>query len=211
MHKLKQSQKSKVRQFIAITNTDEATAIYCMGQNDWKIELATDSYFTDPVRYFVEPKVKVDRNKIEALFNKYRDSVDEDKMLATGISRFCEDAALDPTSSTVLILAWKFKAATQCEFTRAEFVGGMSELGCDTMDKLRRKCETLDKEVQDSTSFKDFYLFTFNFAKNPGQKSLELDMAIAYWNIVLRGRFKFLDLWCSFLQVLTVYYYTGGD
>ena len=40
------------------------------------------------------------------------------------------------------------------------------------MDKLRRKCETLDKEVQDSTSFKDFYLFTFNFAKNPGQKSL---------------------------------------
>ena len=59
----------------------------------------------------------------------YVDSVDEDKMLATGISRFCEDAALDPTSSTVLILAWKFKAATQCEFTRAEFVGGMSELG----------------------------------------------------------------------------------
>ena len=50
-------------------------------------------------------------------------------MLATGISRFCEDAGLDPTSSTVLILAWKFKAATQCEFTRAEFVGGMAELG----------------------------------------------------------------------------------
>lgn len=58
------------------------------------------------------------------------DSVDEDKMLATGISRFCEDTGLDPTSSTVLILAWKFKAATQCEFTRAEFVGGMTELGC---------------------------------------------------------------------------------
>ena len=57
------------------------------------------------------------------------DSIDEDKMLATGISRFCEDANLDPTSSTVLILAWKFKAATQCEFTRAEFVGGMTELG----------------------------------------------------------------------------------
>ena len=32
---------------------------------------------------------------------------------------------------------------------------------------------------------------------------VELDMAIAYWNIVLRGRFKFLDLWCSFLQVTT--------
>ena len=29
----------------------------------------------------------------------------------------------------------------------------------------------------------------------------DLDMAIAYWNIVLSGRFKFLDLWCKFLQV----------
>ena len=57
------------------------------------------------------------------------DSAEEDKMLAEGVSRFCEDARLDPTSLTVLVLAWKFKAATQCEFTRKEFVDGMTELG----------------------------------------------------------------------------------
>ena len=57
------------------------------------------------------------------------DSVEEDKMLAEGVSRFCDDANLDPTSLTVLILAWKFKAATQCEFSRKEFVEGMAELG----------------------------------------------------------------------------------
>ena len=28
-------------------------------------------------------------------------------------------------------------------------------------------------------------------------------MALAYWNIVMKGRFKFLDLWCNFLQVIT--------
>ena len=50
-------------------------------------------------------------------------------MLADGVSRFCEDASLDPTSLTVLILAWRFKAATQCEFTRKEFVEGMADLG----------------------------------------------------------------------------------
>ena len=32
----------------------------------------------------------------------------------------------------------------------------------------------------------------------------DLDMAIAYWNIVLKGRFKFLELWCKFLQVSLV-------
>uniref|UniRef100_A0A2K5D507 DCN1-like protein n=1 Tax=Aotus nancymaae TaxID=37293 RepID=A0A2K5D507_AOTNA len=41
--------------------------------------------------------------------------------------------------------------------------------------------------------------FTFNFAKNPGQKGLDLEMTIAYWNLVLDGRFKFLDLWNKFL------------
>lgn len=59
----------------------------------------------------------------------FTDSVEEDKMLAEGVSRFCDDANLDPTSLTVLILAWKFKAATQCEFSRKEFVEGMAELG----------------------------------------------------------------------------------
>lgn len=71
-------------------------------------------------------------NVILAIVREYvthSDSADEDKMLAEGVSRFCDDANLDPTSLTVLILAWKFKAATQCEFTRKEFVEGMAELG----------------------------------------------------------------------------------
>lgn len=29
----------------------------------------------------------------------------------------------------------------------------------------------------------------------------DLDMSIAYWNIILEGRFKFLDIWCEFLLV----------
>lgn len=30
---------------------------------------------------------------------------------------------------------------------------------------------------------------------------LDLEMAVAYWNLVLSGRFKFLDLWNRFLLV----------
>jgi DCN1-like protein 1/2 len=55
-------------------------------------------------------------------------------------------------------------------------------------------------DLRDPAKFKDFYQFTFMFARTPGQKGLELEMALAYWNIVLRDRFKFLDLWCQFLQ-----------
>lgn len=71
----------------------------------------------------------------------------------------------------------------------------------DSVEKLKSRLPTLETELKDQLRFKDFYHFTFNYAKNPGQKGLDLDMAITYWNIVLQGRFRFLDLWCQFLQV----------
>lgn len=43
---------------------------------------------------------------------------------------------------------------------------------CDSIEKLKKRCETLEKEIRDTWKFKDFYQFTFNFAKNPGQKGL---------------------------------------
>ncbi|XP_033637553.1 DCN1-like protein 1 [Asterias rubens] len=199
MHKLKSSQRDKVRQFIAFTNTGEKTAIYCLSQHDWRLEVASDSYFAHPDFYYREPKPAVDKKSLEKLYHRYKDSHDEDKVLADGVAKFCDDLMLDPTSRTVLVIAWKFKAATQCEFTKKEFTDGMTDLGCDSIEKLKTKLPTLENELRDPAKFKDFYQFTFNFAKNPGQKSLDLDMAIAYWNIVLNGRFQYLELWCKFL------------
>jgi len=200
MHKLNTSKKDKVRQFISFTQTGEKTGINCLSQHEWKLDVAVDFYFQCPERYNKEPKLSVDRRKMEQLFNKYKDPHEEDKITAEGMMRFLEDVGLDPESRVVLILAWKFKAVEQCEFTREEFVGGMMDLACDSLDKLKARCTTLEQEIRDPNRFKDFYHFTFNYAKNQGQKGLDLDMALAYWNIVFSGRFKFLDLWCKFLQ-----------
>ena len=46
-----------------------------------------------------------------------------------GVVRLLEDLHLDPGSRLVLLLAWKFKAAAQCEFSIEEFHAGMTELG----------------------------------------------------------------------------------
>lgn len=43
---------------------------------------------------------------------------------------------------------------------------------CDTTEKLKAVLPRLEQELKDSGKFKDFYQFTFNFAKNPGQKGL---------------------------------------
>ena len=57
------------------------------------------------------------------------DPNEEDKITAEGMMKFLDDLGLNPESRIVLILAWRFKAATQCEFSKEEFVNGMMELG----------------------------------------------------------------------------------
>ncbi|XP_040123219.1 DCN1-like protein 2 [Oryx dammah] len=80
----------------------------------------------------------------------------------------------------------------------------MTELGCDSTEQLRAllpgpEQEPKDVEPKDVVKFKALYQFTFTFARSPAQKGLDLEMAIAYWNLVLSRRFKSLDLWNTFL------------
>lgn len=161
-----------MKKFIALTQTGEQTAIYCLQHNDWKLDLASDNYFQNPDFYFRE----LDTKKIELLFNKYRDPNDHLKISSDGVVRLLEDLQLSPESRLVLIIAWKLRAQTQCEFSRDEFVNGFCDLGVDNLDKLKQKLPQLDTELNDILKFKDFYQFTFNYAKETGQKGLDLDM-----------------------------------
>lgn len=57
------------------------------------------------------------------------DPSEPEKITADGIMKFLDDLGLTPESKLVLIIAWKFKAETQCEFTKDEFTNGMTDLG----------------------------------------------------------------------------------
>lgn len=72
----------------------------------------------------------------------------------------------------------------------------------DSLDKLRTKLAQVEQDtLRDPTKFRDLYIFSFAYAKNPTQKGIEMEMAIPYWNILLQGRFQLLPLWTQFLQV----------
>ncbi|CAL5398093.1 unnamed protein product [Camellia sinensis] len=79
-----------------------------------------------------------------------------------------------------LVLSWHTKAATMCEFSKQEFIGGLQALG---------------------KKFREIYDFAFGWAKEKGQKSLALDTAIGMWQLLYEEKqWPLVDHWCQFLQ-----------
>ena len=53
----------------------------------------------------------------------------DEKMLSEGVCKFLQDLHFNLDDKIVLVLAWKFKAQIQGEFTKEEYYNAMNELG----------------------------------------------------------------------------------
>jgi len=53
---------------------------------------------------------------------------EQDQILIDGMEKFCAALDVDPTDVVMLVMAWHLKAEDMCEFTRAGFVQGWTEL-----------------------------------------------------------------------------------
>ncbi|XP_052827164.1 DCN1-like protein 3 [Octopus bimaculoides] len=136
---------------------------------------------------------------IHNLFETYRD-ISHDMILAEGIETFCKDLDVKPEEFIVLILAWKFQAATMCCFTREEFVQGCKCLKVDSVKGIRSKFNDLLLEVQNKQNFRDFYRWTYKFGLESGQRTLPIDMAIILWKLIFtRTEPPILKHWLDFL------------
>ncbi|NP_001086584.1 DCN1-like protein 3 isoform X2 [Xenopus laevis] len=139
--------------------------------------------------------------RIEELFRRYKDER-EDAILEEGMERFCDDLCVDPTEFRVLVLAWKFQAATMCKFTRREFFEGCKSINADGIESICSQFPGLLNEAKQEDKFKDLYRFTFQFGldSEEGQRSLHREIAIALWKLVFtQNKPLILDQWLEFL------------
>ncbi|EAW66842.1 defective in cullin neddylation 1 domain containing 3 [Homo sapiens] len=139
--------------------------------------------------------------RLEELFRRYKDER-EDAILEEGMERFCNDLCVDPTEFRVLLLAWKFQAATMCKFTRKEFFDGCKAISADSIDGICARFPSLLTEAKQEDKFKDLYRFTFQFGldSEEGQRSLHREIAIALWKLVFtQNNPPVLDQWLNFL------------
>jgi len=146
-----------------------------------------------------EDDSKFSVTKVDKLFDRYKESGEEDTMSIQGIERFCKDLNVDAESALVLVLAWHMKAQTMGIFTRQEFKTGLTELNADTLEKIREQLKTMEKELIDPVKFKDIYRFAFTFAKEKDQKSLNVDMAKELLRLLMGDRFHHTKNFIEFL------------
>ncbi|XP_051543392.1 DCN1-like protein 3 [Myxocyprinus asiaticus] len=140
--------------------------------------------------------------RIEEMFLRYKDE-HEDAILEEGMERFCNDLCVDPAEFKVLVLAWKFQAATMCKFTRREFVDGCKAIQADSIPGICSRFSVLLEESRGEESFKDLYRFTFQFGLDAeeGQRSLQRSIAIALWRLVFTlDTPPVLERWLDFLS-----------
>ncbi|KAH7688371.1 Defective-in-cullin neddylation protein [Dioscorea alata] len=118
------------------------------------------------------------------------------------------------------MLAWKMQAEKQGYFTLDEWRRGLSALHADTILKIRKRLQELEKEVMRPTNFLDFYVYAFCYSlAEEKQKNIDIESACELLTVVLGFRFplqvsKFieylksqndykvinLDQWTSFLR-----------
>eukprot|EP01111_Echinosteliopsis_oligospora_P017281 TRINITY_DN742_c0_g1_i1.p1 TRINITY_DN742_c0_g1~~TRINITY_DN742_c0_g1_i1.p1 ORF type:complete len:254 (+),score=60.78 TRINITY_DN742_c0_g1_i1:64-825(+) len=200
MNKLTAGQRDKVKQFIAFTGTTEKTAMETLKKFEWNLDVSVDEYFAAPHLFSGgQEQPKIDVSKIEKLFTKYQQEGSEN-IADEGMELFVKDLGVDPEDIVTMVLAWHMNAKTPGEFTHKEFQEGMTKLRCDSIEKLKEKIPEFRQELKADHSFKDFYMFVFEYGKPQTQKSLSLEVAIELWKLVLSSRFHFLDDWIKYLQ-----------
>lgn len=96
----------------------------------------------------------VSEQKIAALFDRYREK-GENFIQSDGVLRLCQDLKVQPDDFLVLLLAWKFRAAQMCRFSKEEFITGCLRVRADSIKAIQARFPEWLAEVQtDPDQFK---------------------------------------------------------
>jgi len=148
------------------------------------------------------------KKHLEDFFNKYAEN--SEMIDADGIQQLCNDLVVLPEDVRMMVFAWHLDASEMGSFTRAEFIDGLTKLECDNITKLKAKLEVFTSELKDPKTFKSIYEFSFRFAKEPEQRSIDIDTALAL-NELLLGNEGFAPKFRDYLKNQIVYKVVNKD
>nr|CAG4638727.1 EOG090X0DAO [Cyclestheria hislopi] len=140
------------------------------------------------------------QKKCISWFKGYSTPTNPDTIGPEGVETLCRELEVDPENIALLVLAWKMGAKQMGYFTLQEWLHGLTELQCDSKEKLKDKLDYLLSLLQDSTSFKCIYRYAFDFARDKDQRSLDIETAKAMLNLLLGRQWSLIQTFFQFLD-----------
>ncbi|XP_075161345.1 DCN1-like protein SCCRO4 isoform X2 [Haematobia irritans] len=134
-----------------------------------------------------------------AWFRQYT-SPDEDTLGPDGMEKFCEDIGVEPENIVMLVLAYKMGATQMGFFSQYEWLKGLTELECDSVVKMQSKISYLKSILHDPNTFKSIYRYSYDFAKDSDQRSMDINTAKAMLQLLLAKRWPLLPQFTQFLD-----------
>ena len=109
---------------------------------------------------------------------------------------------MDPVT---LVISYYMDAKNMGEFTKSEFKAGFEALEASSVDDLRAQTDYLRNQLKSDTEFPKIYRYVFNFLKGDAARNLQIDHAIAMWDLLLPTKYgkkilPFLQKWKEFLE-----------
>lgn len=139
--------------------------------------------------------------KCETWFNKYAEKGGKAQIIGPeGIEQFCDELGVDPDDIVMLVVAWKLSAENMGFFKLTEWQSGMHCLGCDNMQKLKAKLDSLRAHLKDNTHFKKIYRYAFDFCRDKDQRSLDIETGKAMLSLLLHDFWPQLDVFLEYLR-----------
>ncbi|EIE81618.1 hypothetical protein RO3G_06323 [Rhizopus delemar RA 99-880] len=131
-------------------------------------------------------------------FNKYKDQDNTNIIGPDGCQTFFSDIDVSLESIFPILIAWKMNCSRMGYITMEEWNHGMKE---SNESKLKKELNSLEKLVEkDESLFKKIYLYTFPYAKSEGQKSMQTEVAVALWQILLVNRYPIVQSFIQFIE-----------
>ncbi|CAM9616275.1 unnamed protein product [Pylaiella littoralis] len=215
MKELSASRRSSVNELCSFVGASQVESIALLSKFNWNVAEAADAFFSGDVDIaqllassapMPPAPPAVDLQKLDAWFDRYVDPEEKDSMLDEGIQKFYTELGVDTQDPVVLIISWKMEADEMCVYSREEWRRGMTKLEVSTTRQLRQQAreggggwaEVADRRSQ---TFREFYMFCFEYAKERAKKSIELDVCLSLWDLILVGpEFPLLKDFSEFLH-----------
>jgi len=138
-------------------------------------------------------------SKLEEIWNQYKDK-GEDDIMESNLPALLKELDLDPDGIDPFGFAWKLEHKRMGPILKKEFMIGLHCQGVSTWEQLHRWAKKLKIEMKDTARLREIYVWTFDYVKEDGRKTIAKDVAEFIWGLILPPIFPLYDKWTNFLE-----------